>query len=96
LHCFHEIAAEIEHVDAELANIQALASFLIDQRQFEPALLLERGLQIMREQTDLSSQMELLDSQGKVFSLQEKYAEALESWNIALTLASNLQDEALM
>lgn len=91
------LAAEIEHVEAELANIHALATFLVDQRNFEPAmLLLERGLQVVREQTDLSSQMELLDLQGKAFSLQEKYNEALESWNTALTLASNLQDEELM
>ncbi|MEI7849102.1 MAG: hypothetical protein WCK35_25105 [Chloroflexota bacterium] len=91
------LAAEIEHVAAELANIHALATFLIDQRHFEPAmLLLERGLQVVREQTDLSSQIELLDLQGKAFSLQEKYNEALESWNMALTLASNLQDEVLM
>jgi tetratricopeptide (TPR) repeat protein len=92
-----QLAGEIEHVEAELANIHALATFLIDQRHFDPAmLLLDRGLQVVREQTDLSSQMELLDLQGKAFSLQEKYNEALESWNMALTLASNLQDEELM
>jgi tetratricopeptide (TPR) repeat protein len=91
------LAAQIEHVEAELVNLQALVVFLLEQGQIDAVFpLLERGLQLTHEQTDLGMQMEFLNLRGQAFSLQEKYAEALTSWNTALTLASNLQDEVFM
>lgn len=91
------LAAQIEHVEAEIANLQALAAFLLEQDLPEQAFpLLERGLQVVRQQTNLGLQIELLNLQGQAYSLQEKYPDALESWNAALTLASNLQDEVAM
>lgn len=91
------LAAQIEHVEAEISNLQALAAFLLEQGLLERVFpLLERGLLVVRQQTNLGLQIELLNLQGQAYSLQEKYGDALESWNAALTLASNLQDEIAM
>ncbi len=91
------LASQINHFEAEIANIQAMVVFLIEQEQVDKVFpLLERGMQIVHEQTNLGWQMEILNLQGQAYSLQEKYNEAIKSWNAALTLASNLQDEPFM
>lgn len=91
------LAAQIGHSEAEVANIQALAAYLLEQGLVDASLpLLERGLQVARQQTNLGSLMELLNLQGQAYSIQENYEAALVSWNAAITLASNLQDEVFM
>ncbi len=91
------LAAKVGHSEAEIANIQALAIYLTEQGLADASLpLLERGIQVARQQTNLGALMELLNLQGQAYSVQEKYEEALTSWNAAITLASNLQDEVFM
>jgi tetratricopeptide (TPR) repeat protein len=92
-----QLCAEIEHTEAELANILTFVAYLIKQEQFDRVYIhLERGLQLVRQQTDLGMQMELLNLEGQAYANQEKYDAALASWNAALTLAANLQDEVFM
>jgi tetratricopeptide (TPR) repeat protein len=91
------LSAQIGHFEAEVANIQALAAFLIEHGQFDKVFhLLERGLQVAREQVNPGLEMELLNLTGQAYSLQEKYDEALISWDTALVQASMLQDEPFM
>lgn len=91
------LAAQIEHVEAEIANLLALSAFLLEHGTFEQVFpLLERGLEVVRQQTNLGLQIELMNLLGQAYAHQENYADALASWNAALTLASNLQDEPFM
>jgi tetratricopeptide (TPR) repeat protein len=91
------LAAGISHFEAEIANIQALASFLIEQGQAEKALPhLERGIQVAREQVNPGWEMELLRMQGEAHLATDQVAQALMSWEAALTVADRLQDEAFM
>lgn len=91
------LAAEISHYEAEIANIQALASFSIEQGMAEKALpYLERGIQIAKKQVNMGWEMELLSLYSKAYYVQGKYTEALNSLDEALTLATNLQDEFFM
>ena len=91
------LAAEISHYEAEIANIQALALFSIEHGQAGKALsYLVRGFEVAKEQVNMGWEMELLTLSSKAYSAQEKFAEALNSLDEALTLAVKLQDESFM
>jgi tetratricopeptide (TPR) repeat protein len=91
------LAAEISHYEAEIANIQALALFSIEHGQAGKALsYLGRGFEVAKEQVNMGWEMELLTLSSKAYSAQEKFAEALNSLDEALTLAIKLQDESFM
>lgn len=90
------LAQTIGHHEAEIANIHAFTSFLIDQGRFKDCIpYLERGLEIAQSQDDGSWKIAMLSDMGFVFYHLDQLDDALANYQTALGLAEQYQDQAV-
>jgi len=87
------LAREFKHFDAEITNIYALASFLIDQDRAEEALLyLDRGRLLARENQSHHWLQAVITLIGTVHYNAGEYEFAIENYKEALALAMSEAD----
>ena len=89
------LAREAKHVEAEVSNIVAVASFLIENGKASQAIpYLESGLQIADEQKNPDLKTDILTRLGLAWYQDQKNELALENFNHALETARSVNDEA--
>ncbi len=92
-----EIAREIGDEHTEIANINLLVSFLLEQEQMRKVLpYLKRGLEIAQAQEDWSWQLSMLTNLGYAYYESGELDAALDAYKQALRLAEQLQEQAAM
>ena len=89
-----QIAREIEDDGTEIANINLLVTFLLQQNQERKAIpYLARGMEIAQAQDDWSWQLSMLTNLGYAYHEIENLAPALDAYEQALQRAEQLQDQ---
>ncbi|MBE9524303.1 MAG: tetratricopeptide repeat protein [Chloroflexi bacterium] len=89
------LAGSIEHHEAELANIHAYSSFLIDQGQLDDCIpYLEQGLETAQSQDNESWKIAISSDLGFVFYNLDQLDQALANYHNSLDFAVQYQNQA--
>ncbi len=90
------LAGSVGHHEAEITNIHAYTSFLINQGQFNDCIsYLERGLEIAQSQDDDSWKITMFSDLGFVFYNLDQLDQALVNYQSSLDLAVLYQNQAV-
>jgi tetratricopeptide (TPR) repeat protein len=88
------LAREFKHAEAEISNIVAFTSFLADNGKVPDTIpYLVRGAQIADDQNRLDLKLDMLVRLGLASYQEGHYDLALEHFNTAFVIASNVSDE---
>lgn len=89
-----QLAKEIDHFDAEVTNIQAFASFLIDQDQISKALsYLDEGLKLAEKNQSQEWMSVMLVTWATAYQKSGDLQAAFEKYNQALSISTGIKDK---
>jgi tetratricopeptide (TPR) repeat protein len=90
-----QLAREIDHFDAEITNIHAFASFLIDQEEISKALsYLDEGLKLADKNQSQEWMSAMLVASAMAYQKSGDLRTALEKFKQASSIATGMKDKS--